>query len=273
MKQKAYLMDTTLRDGEQRPGCAFSPAQKLQIAQILDRAGIHQIDAGTPAMGSDECDVIREIMANRVRANISVWCRMNEDDLMAAMSCTPDLIHISAPISYAHIYTKLRKNKTWLQKELLGCVAFVQEKGFAVTVGFEDASRADITFMSAISTQLREQGVLRVQFSDTVGVMTPQRTYECVTELIHAGSPPITFHGHNDLGMAVANSVAALRAGAVGIETTLLGLGERAGNCNLEILARVISRTYDIRPTLRDAEILSRKGREIFCIDNRISGP
>lgn len=264
MKQKAYIMDTTLRDGEQRPGCAFSPDQKLQIAQLLDRAGIHQIDAGTPAMGIEECEVIREIVANRVRANISVWSRMNEKDLLAAMSCKPDIIHISVPISYVHIYSKLRKNKTWLQKQLKSCVEFVQQNGFLVTVGFEDASRADIAFMSALSSQLRDMGVIRVQFSDTVGVMTPLRTYECISELIRSGSPPVTFHGHNDLGMAVANSIAALRAGAVGVETTLLGLGERAGNCDLETLVRAIDHTYDFRPTLKDAETLSKKGREIF---------
>lgn len=264
MKQTAYLIDTTLRDGEQRPGCAFSLTQKLHIAQLLDRAGIHQLDAGIPAMGSEECEVIQGILANRVRTNISVWSRMNEDDLLTAMACKPDIIHISAPVSYAHIYSKLRKNKTWLQKQLLSCVAFVQERGFTVTVGFEDASRADITFMSGLASQLREQGVLRVQFSDTVGVMTPQRTYDCISELIHGGSPPVTFHGHNDLGLAVANSIAALRAGAFGVETTLLGLGERAGNCDLEALVRAAGRTYDLRPTLRDAEILSRKAREIL---------
>lgn len=264
MKKNAYILDTTLRDGEQRPGCAFSPVQKLQIAQLLDRAGIKQIDAGTPAMGSEECDVIREIIANRVRADISVWCRMNEKDLLAAMSCKPDVIHISVPISYVHIYSKLQKNKNWLQKQLICCVRFAQEKGFLVTVGFEDASRADIAFMSALSSRLKEMGVLRVQFSDTVGVMTPQRTYDCITELIRAGSPPITFHGHNDLGMAVANSISALRAGAIGVETTLLGLGERAGNCDLEALVRAIGHTYDFRPTLKDTETLSGKAREIL---------
>ncbi len=264
MKQTIYLIDTTLRDGEQRPGCAFSSEQKIRMARLLDRAGIHQIDAGTPAMSCEERACIAAIQASRIRATISVWSRMDEKDLQDAMSCHPDMIHISAPVSYVHIYSKLRKNKTWLQKQLLSCVELAQQKGFAVTVGFEDASRADITFMSALAAQLQEQGVLRVQFSDTVGVMTPQRTYECITELIGRGSPPVSFHGHNDLGMAVANSIAAMRAGAVAIETTLLGLGERAGNCNMETLIRAAGRTYELRPTLRDAEILSRKAREIL---------
>lgn len=268
MKQKIYLIDTTLRDGEQRPGCAFSPDQKLQIAQLLDRAGIHQIDAGTPAMGSEECDVIRQIVSNRIRAKISVWSRMNENDLIEAMSCNPDNIHISVPISYVHIYSKLQKNKTWLQKQVTSCVDFVQEKGFSVSVGFEDASRADISFMCIIASQLQKMGVTRVQFSDTVGIMTPRRTYECISELIRCGCPPVTFHGHNDLGMAVANSVSALRAGAVGVETTLLGLGERAGNCDLETLVRAIGYTYDFRPTYKDAETLSRKGKEILLVND-----
>lgn len=266
MKQKAYLMDTTLRDGEQRPGCAFSFDQKVQIAKLLDIAGIDQIDAGSPAMGRDECDVIREIVANRANAKISVWCRMNEADLLAAISCTPDNIHISAPISDAHIHTKLRKSRNWLQKELLRCVAFIQDKGFNVTVGFEDASRANIAFMSAISSMLKEMGVLRIQFSDTVGIMTPQRTYDYVTGLIRSGSPPITFHGHDDLGMAVANSIAALRAGAFGIETTLMGLGERSGNCDLEKLVGAIGNYYEIGITLGDAKMLSRKANEILCL-------
>ena len=266
MKQKAILMDTTLRDGEQRPGCAFSHSQKLQVAMMLDGAGIYQIDAGTPAMGREECDIIREIAANRVYSNISVWCRMNERDLRQAIGCSPDNIHISAPISDSHIYSKLGKDKTWLKNELFHSVEFVQDKGMTVTVGFEDASRADINFMSEISSELRERKVLRVQFSDTVGILTPQRTYEYLTALIRGGSPPITFHGHNDLGMAVANSIAALRAGAVGIEATLLGLGERAGNCDLEKLVGAISQTYDTGLTLDNARLLSRKAREILCI-------
>jgi homocitrate synthase NifV len=262
--QRAYMIDTTLRDGEQRPGCAFSAEQKLQIAQLLDRAGIYQIDAGTPAISTEERQIIREIVAKRARAKISVWCRMNLDDIKLAMECTPDIIHISAPISYVHIYSKLRKNKVWLQKQLLDGVALAQSGGFSVTVGFEDASRADISFVSALAALLQKEGVLRVQFSDTVGVMTPQRTYDCMREIILGGSPPVTFHGHNDLGMAVANSLAALRAGAFGIETTLLGLGERAGNCDLETLVRVAGHAYDLRPSLQNIETLTRKATSIL---------
>jgi len=262
--QRAYIIDTTLRDGEQSPGCAFSSEQKLRIAQMLDRAGIYQIEAGMPAMSGDERQVIREIVANRARAKISVWSRMNPDDVRLAMECRPDMIHISAPVSYVHIYSKLRKNKTWLQKQLLDCIELAQSGGFAVTVGFEDASRADITFMSALAALMREEGVLRIQFSDTVGVMTPQRTYDCIRELILCGSPPVTFHGHNDLGMAAANSMAALRAGAFGIETTLLGLGVRAGNCDLETLVLAARRAYDLRPSPHDAQTLSRKAKNIF---------
>lgn len=259
-----YLTDTTLRDGEQRAGLAFDAGQKRRLALLLDRAGVQQIDAGIPAMGPEERETIGRIVENRVRAKISVWNRMDEGDIRQSMTCRPDLIHISAPVSYVHIYSKLKKNKGWLVSRLLACVSLARGAGFAVTVGFEDASRADMSFLVSLTRQLKELGVRRVQFSDTVGVLTPGRTYDCVEELCRLGGLPVSFHGHNDLGFAVANALSALRAGAETVETTLFGLGERAGNCDMAALIRAAAPAYSCRPTVGDCAAVEKQAAAIL---------
>lgn len=265
-KHAIFLTDTTLRDGEQRPGLAFDASQKCRLALLLDRAGIRQIDAGIPAVGREERSIIRRILENRVRAEISVWNRMNEKDIRLAMECEPDIIHISVPSSYAHIYSKLKKNKTWLIGQMERCVCLAREHGFAVTVGFEDASRADITFLVGLTRRLAELGVRRVQFADTVGILTPGRAYDCVEELVRLGGLPVSFHGHNDLGFAVANALSAARAGAEAVEVTLFGLGERAGNCDIAEFIRAASPAFSLRPALRDCDAIERRAMEILNI-------
>lgn len=264
LKLKKYLIDTTLRDGEQSPGFAFSSEQKVKLAILMDRAGIHQIEAGIPAMGKYEKDSICKIMENRYRARVSTWNRMNKEDIRHSFDCKPDIIHISAPVSYVHIYSKLKKNKVWLQNNLKECVDFALEKGYMVTVGFEDASRADITFVINIAEMLKDMGVKTVRFADTVGVLTPSRAYQAISEIKSHTGISLGIHAHNDLGMAVANSLEASRAGAEFIDTTLFGIGERAGNCDLNQFIIAAEHIFDIRPNRRDAGLLKEKGREII---------
>ena len=264
MKEHKYLVDTTLRDGEQSPGYAFSLEQKVRIAILLDRAGIHQIEAGIPAMGTYEKDTILKIMDSRRRARISVWNRMIPKDIAHAFDCYPDIIHISAPVSYAHIYSKLKKNKVWLQKTLQECVAMALDKGYPVTVGFEDASRADITFMAGLTRTLGDMGVSCVRFADTVGILTPSRTFAAVRELSSLTGMALGIHAHNDLGMAVPNSIMAAKAGALYIDTTLFGIGERAGNCDFHKLVEAADQLFELRPSHADAHVLEEKIGEII---------
>ena len=202
MKPVKYIVDTTMRDGEQSPGIAMSKDQKLQIAKILDNAGIYQIEAGIPAVKSYEIDTIRAIMENRKHSKISVWNRLVLEDIKKSILCHPDIIHISTPVSYVLIYSKLNKNKNWVSKNLSACVAYALAKGYEVTVGFEDASRADITFMASLASQLKEMGVSRIRFADTVGILSPSRTYQAVKEIIdysgidgRASRPQRSWHG------------------------------------------------------------------------------
>jgi len=234
VKPLKHIVDTTLRDGEQSPGYALSKEQKVFIAKLLDDAGVFQIEAGIPALGPYEKDALCEIVDSRKNAKISVWNRLNESDIRHSFDCRPDIIHISAPVSYAQIYTKLRKNKAWIIKQLSVCIDLAKSMGYEVTVGFEDASRADITFLSALASAVMEMGVKRVRLADTVGVLMPSRCFGMVKDLIGCTGIEVEMHAHNDLGMAVANSIAAGKAGADYIDTTLFGIGERCGNCDMK---------------------------------------
>jgi len=190
----------------------------------------------------------------RKNAKISVWNRAVLDDIKKSVRCRPDIIHISAPVSYVFIYSKLNKNKSWVIKNLSSCVAYAHDRGFEVTVGFEDASRADITFMTTLAGHMSKLGVTRVRFADTVGVLSPSRTYQAVREMIDYTGMELELHAHNDLGMAVANTILGAKAGANYLDTTILGLGERAGNCDFLELVSAASNIFDISPSIIHAD-------------------
>ncbi len=232
MKLKAYIVDTTLRDGEQSAGIAFSKEDKVKLALKMDAIGIHQIEVGIPSLDASEGEAIKEIIRQKRRAIISAWSPMNIEDIKVALECKPDILHISAPVSYVHIYSKLKKNKRWLKGKLAECVAYAKERGQEVTVGFEDASRADISFVISVAMQLQSMGVKRIRYADTVGVLTPHHVTDIVNHIKHYTDLEIEMHVHNDFGMAIANSMEAVKAGARYIDCTFMGIGERAGNCD-----------------------------------------
>lgn len=232
MRTKKNIVDTTLRDGEQSPYIALRPEDKVKIAGLLEHLMVYEIEAGTPTIGKSEKDSVYKIMENRKYALISVWSRMNKNDVLESISCCPDIIHIGVPVSYVQIYSKLKKNKVWVQKTIAECVEVAHQNNTQVTVGFEDASRADIGFMISMASMLENMGVKAIRIADTVGVLIPSRTNEIVKELYEHTEIPIEIHVHNDLGMAVANSIEACKAGAEYVDCTLFGIGERTGNCN-----------------------------------------
>lgn len=245
MKERRLIIDTTLRDGEQRPGIAFRKEDKLYIASVLDALHVHEIEAGSPCLGIDECECIREMITNKKNSKISVWSRMNINDVSTAITCNPDVIHIGAPVSYVQIYSKLKKNKSWVMKTLCECIELALSKKIAVTVGFEDASRADVGFLIALAKRLQTYNV-KIRISDTVGVMTPIRMKSMIEELLLQCNAEIEIHVHNDLGMAVANSLEAAKAGANYIDCTLFGIGERSGNCNFHEFVKIGQQIFDL---------------------------
>lgn len=233
MKESKYIVDTTLRDGEQSPGIALRTEDKVKIAALLDGLGVYEIEAGTPVLSDLEEEGIARIIENKSNAKISVWSRMNVTDVMHSIRCKPDIIHIGTPVSYIQIYSKLKKNKGWVIKNILECVDIAKSRDVDVTVGLEDSSRSDIGFLLSIIKELKNAGVNTVRVADTVGVLSPKRTKELVETIKQNSDVRVEMHVHNDLGMAVANSIVGARAGADLIDCTLFGIGERTGNCNL----------------------------------------
>lgn len=226
------IIDTTLRDGEQQAGIALRKEQKKKIAGMLSELGIAQIEAGTPAMLGEELESVKAIAAMGLSSKISAWNRMNTEDVKASVECGVDVIHISAPVSEIQIALKLNKDPEWVLEKLEETVRFAVNQKFAVHVGMEDASRADIFFMEKVCAVALQAGASMVRYADTVGVLRPSTIKKDIAILKSRVPVKLGIHTHNDLGLALSNTLSAAQAGVSYVDTTIGGIGERAGNCN-----------------------------------------
>ena len=232
--KKFYILDSTLRDGEQTAGVAFSRKQKIAIAKMLDQLGIDIIEVGIPAMGKEEIATISEIIASKPKAEIMTWNRMVLADIDKSLKTGAKSVHISAPVSDIHIQHKLKKTREWVLKNIEKVVSYAVNKNCIVSVGAEDASRADQEFLLEFYKTALNAGAIRLRYADTVGLMEPLLVHQTISVLKREIDAEIDYHGHNDFGMATANALAAFKAGAKYISCTINGLGERAGNTALE---------------------------------------
>jgi len=227
--------DTTLRDGEQTAGVVFSKRDKISIARMLDSIGVRELECGIPAMGKEESEGIKALVDLGLNARLITWNRAVIPDIRASIHCGVTAVDISLPVSDMMIRNKIRKNREWVTEQLKVALGFAKENGLYVSVGGEDASRADLPFLADLMKIAHEMGGDRFRFCDTLGILDPFGMYERVRALCEAVPElPIEVHAHNDFGMATANTIAGIRAGAVFANTTVNGLGERAGNAALE---------------------------------------
>jgi homocitrate synthase NifV len=228
------IVDTTLRDGEQTAGVVFSNPEKIRIAKMLDDVGVDQIEAGIPVMGGHEKEAITEICKLGLRASIMGWNRAVIKDIEASLECGVDAVAISISTSDIHIEHKLRSTRSKVLADMVRAVEFAKQQGVYISANAEDASRTDPDFLFEFTQAAKEAGADRVRFCDTVGILDPFTTFELVKKLIDTAGIDVEMHTHNDFGMATANALAGVKAGAGWVGVTVIGLGERAGNAALE---------------------------------------
>jgi homocitrate synthase NifV len=232
--------DTTLRDGEQAAGVSFTADDNLAIARALDAAGVQVIEAGIPAMGREEQEVLRRLGDAGLRAELVGWCRCRHDDVEAAVDAGLRAVHVCIPVSDLHLRDKLGRDRVWARQQITEVVSTALSRHLRVSVGFEDASRADDDFVADLAGSLRALGVERLRWADTVGVLEPHRAYERLRGLVDTAPGAWEIHAHDDFGLATANTLSAVRAGFSWVSTTVAGLGERAGNAPLEEVAMAL---------------------------------
>lgn len=238
------INDTTLRDGEQAAYVAFNTEEKLRIATLLSQCGADELEIGIPAMGVKEKEDIKELLQLDLPVKMMSWNRALSSDIEASLECGIKAIDISIPISDILIDVKFKGNQSLVLKQLASAISLAKSEGLFVCIGGEDSSRGDIRFIETVMELGSELGADRFRYCDTVGIMTPTKMSEAIGYLTQKSDLPIEMHTHNDFGLANANALSGIDAGAQSINTTVMGLGERAGNASFEQISMALKHLY-----------------------------
>ncbi len=238
------INDTTLRDGEQAPYVAFNTKEKLAIAKGLAACGADELEIGIPAMGVREQEDIKELLNLGLKTRMMTWNRAKMSDLDASLACGVTSVDLSIPISDILIDVKFGGDRNAMLRDLERVILTAKREGLFVCIGGEDSSRGSLAFIKEVMTLGQELGADRFRYCDTVGIMTPTESYTQIKALTSLHLLPIEMHTHNDFGLANANALSGLDAGAVSVNTTVIGLGERAGNASFEQVSMALKHLY-----------------------------
>ena len=239
---KIHIFDTTLRDGEQSPGFSMNRDEKLRLARQLEQLGVDVIEAGFPIASPGDLEGVRAVAGDIKDCKVAALARARQEDVDAALRglecASRPRLHIFLATSDLHLKHKLRISRSEAFDQITSMVRFGAQRCEEVEFSAEDASRTDIEFLCEISVAAAEAGAKVINLPDTVGYSTPEEYGDLFREIRKrlSAHPNVVLsaHCHNDLGLAVANSLAAISAGARQVECTINGIGERAGNASLE---------------------------------------
>lgn len=251
-KGQVEIFDTTLRDGEQTPRIAFSLDEKLEIAKKLDELGVDIIEAGSATVSRGERRAISRISKEDLDADIFSFCRGLKSDIDHALGCDVEGIHLVIPVSDLHIGKKLNKTRDDIIHITGRLTRYAVDHGLMVEISGEDSTRADRDFVREMFSTAIEEGAERACICDTTGISTPENMYELISDIKADVDAPLAVHCHDDFGLATANTLAGLRAGAEEAHLTVNGIGERGGNAALEEVVVALFELYgyetDIQP-------------------------
>lgn len=233
MRDDLIIEDTTLRDGEQSPGVAFDPQTKLKIHDALVDAGVRWMEVGIPAMGGDELDFIRRLLDRGSAATLVGWNRGVRADVEQSLDLGFHAIHIGLPTSDVHLASSVNRDRAWLLRSAVELVHLAKDRGAFVSISAEDVGRTELGFLQEYAGVVADAGADRLRLSDTIGILDPSGYAARVSAVREAASIDLQCHAHNDFGLATANTLAGLQAGARYFHVTVNGIGERAGMADL----------------------------------------
>jgi len=259
-KDKSYvnIIDTTLRNGEQTAGVVFSKHEKIRIAKLLDEVGIPEIEIGTPSLGPAEREIIKEIIASKPNSKLFTYCEADPANIAYAVECGIKNIIINISTSDLHLKVKYGKTRTWALNQLKETISEAKSNGLDFIVSAEDATRTDLEFLLKMINIAQKKGAYRFRICDTVSRLDPFRTFLYINTILNTIAFPIEVYNHNDFGMATANAMAAIRAGASSLVTSVNGLGEGTGNAALEEIVMALKYLEEV-----DLGMATSKFREL----------
>jgi len=250
LPERIKILDTTLRDGEQTPNVALSIEDKIKIAQALDDLGVDIIEAGFPITSEGEKDAVSRIGKLGLRSEVLGLSRSNKPDIDAVIDCDLKSIHLFIATSDIHMKNKLKMSREQVKEKAVWAVDYAKSHGFTVEFSPEDATRSDADFLKEIIIAVQNAKVDRIDIPDTVGIMIPQAMGALISDLKSVAKVPLAVHCHDDFGLSVSNSFAAVIAGAEEIHCTINGLGERAGNAALEEVTVGLATFFGIKTNI-----------------------
>jgi methanogen homocitrate synthase len=263
LPEKVTIYDSTLRDGEQMPGVHFTPDQKISIAIKLDEVGVHQIEAGFPAVSDEERRTVKKVAELGLDADVICLSRTLNSDIDAAADCDVDMVLLFIATSDIHLNYKLRMTREEVVKRVVNSLDYAHALGLKASLSTEDSTRSDVGFLLQVYRESEKSHAARLGITDTLGCAGPPAISYLVKKVREATKAPISAHLHNDFGLAVANSIAALSSGAEAITTTVGGIGERSGNVPLEQFVMVLKHLYKKDIGINTAE-LTELGKMVF---------
>ncbi|KKN45924.1 hypothetical protein LCGC14_0678250 [marine sediment metagenome] len=268
LPERAYFFDTVLRDGEQTPGISFTHEEKLQIAQALNELGIDVIEAGFPVISPGDFKACRDIAKLGLDSEVIGLARIKKIDIDKVIEADMDSIHVFIATSDLHLKEKLQMTREEVLNNVIELVSYAKEHFSTILFSAEDATRSDLDFLIKVNQAAVESGATRINIPDTVGTISPtaygaiiRKNYEALPKNIR-----IATHCHNDFGLAVANTISAFENGASEAQTTIMGLGERAGNASFAETAMSLYALYQVPMNINTKKIFpTAKLIESYC--------